>query len=136
MRREDVRMHDHRSCRLSVSGGETELAGPPAALRALGELLRDSAGPVSVAIVGGFVGQEAGSGPLLVSLQHGTTLYFSGGRDYLAIIWDALRGVAEEAENADDRGVNRHQHIEYYPGDEYRSADSIPLVILADWPRQ
>ncbi|BCB76923.1 hypothetical protein GCM10022251_76300 [Phytohabitans flavus] len=73
------------------------------------------------------------SGPLLVSLKGTTTLHFSGGPEYLGIIWDALDGVAELAETADDRGVNRHQHIEYFPGDEYRSPDSIPLVIVADW---
>jgi hypothetical protein len=46
----------------------------------------------------------------------------------------ALDGVAEQAETADDRAVNRHQHIEYLPGDNYRSPDSVPLVIAADWP--
>ncbi|MDW5328302.1 hypothetical protein [Plantactinospora sp. KLBMP9567] len=78
--------------------------------------------------------QEETSGPLLVSLQGGATLHFSGGREYLDIIWDALDGVAEQAEAADDLAVNRHQHIEYLPGDDYRSPDSVPLVVVADWP--
>ncbi|MFI7650990.1 hypothetical protein ACIBTZ_33750 [Micromonospora sp. NPDC049460] len=127
-------MDDYRRCRLSVSDGELELAGPPAALRALGRLLREHAEPFDVAITGGAVGQEVTAGPLLVSLQGGTTLHFSGGREYLDIIWDALDGVAEQAETADDRTVNRHQHIEYLSGDDYRSPDSVPLIIVADWP--
>jgi hypothetical protein len=132
--RDNAPMDDHRRCRLSVSDGELELAGPPAALRALGRLLRQHPVPFEVAITGGVVSQEATAGPLLVSLQGGTTLQFSGGRAYLDIVWDALDGVAEQAETADDRTVNRHQHIEYLPGDDYRSPDSAPLVIVADWP--
>lgn len=127
-------MDDHRHCRLSVSGGELELAGPPAALRALGRLLGDHAEPSRAAITGGFVGQESTTGPLLVTLQSGTTLLFRGGREYLDIIWDALDGVAEQAETAKDRKVNRHQHIEYLPGSDHLSPDSVSLVIVADWP--
>ncbi|WP_206745056.1 Imm32 family immunity protein [Micromonospora sp. CB01531] len=132
--RDNAPVEDHRRCRLSVSDGELELAGPPAALRALGRLLRQHAEPFEVAITGGVVSQEATDGPLLVSLQGGTTLQLSGGRDYLDIIWDVLDGVAEQAETADDRTINRHQHVEYLPGDDYRSPDSVPLVIVADWP--
>ncbi|MGA4683376.1 Imm32 family immunity protein [Micromonospora sp. AB353] len=132
--KDNAPMDDHRCCRLSVSGGELELAGPPAALRALGRLLRQHPEPFEVAITGGVVSQEATAGPLLVSLQGGTTLHFSGGREYLDILWDGLDGVAEQAETADDRAVRRHQHIEYLPGDDYRSPDSVPLVIVADWP--
>ena len=127
-------MDDHKLCRLSVSAGEVELAGPPAALRALGRLLRQSAEGVEVAIVGGAVVQEQTVGPLIVSLRDAVTLHFSGGHQYLDIVWDALEGVAEQAETAEDRRVDRHQHIEYFPGDEYRSPDCVPLVILADWP--
>lgn len=127
-------MDDHRLCRVSVSGGEVELAGPPAALRALGRLLRQHAEPIEVAITGGVIAQEETAGPLLVSLQDEAKLRFSGGRQYLGFVWDALDGVAEQAENADDRAVNRHQHIEYFPGDNYRSSKCIPLVIVADWP--
>ncbi len=126
---------DCRRCRLSVSTGELELAAPPPdALRALSGLLRQHAEPFEVAITGGIVSQEVTTGPLLVSLRGRTTLHFSGGREYLDIIWDALDGVAEQAETADDRMVNRHQHIEYLPEDDYRSPDSVPLVISADWP--
>jgi hypothetical protein len=132
--RDNAAMDDLRRCRLSTGGGELELAGPPAALRALGRLLRHHAEPVEVAVTGGVVSQEATTGPLLVSLLGTTTLHFSGGREYLDIIWDALDGVAEQAEAADDRTINRHQHIEYLPGDDYRSPDSFPLVITADWP--
>jgi hypothetical protein len=80
------------------------------------------------------VAQEVTSGPLLVTLRGATTLHFSGGREFLGIVWDALDGVAEQAMNAEDRRINRHRHIEYFPGDEYRSPNSIPLVIMADWP--
>ncbi|MGC4895368.1 Imm32 family immunity protein [Micromonospora sp. DT31] len=127
-------MDDHRRCRLSVSDDELELAGPPVALRALSRLLRQHAEPFEVAVTDGAVGQEATAGPLLVSLQGGTTLHFSGGPEYLDIIWDALEGVAEQAETADDRTVRRHQHIEHFPGDDYRSPGSVPLIIVADWP--
>ncbi|MEV4135645.1 hypothetical protein AB0J72_26150 [Dactylosporangium sp. NPDC049742] len=126
-------MDDQQHCRLSVSGGELELAGPPAALRALSELLRCEVEPVEVPTEGGTVAQEITDGPLLVGLND-TTLRLTGGRTYLDIVWDALDGVAEEVETADHRGVNRHQHIEYYRGDQYRSPDSLPLIILADWP--
>ncbi|MGI5153020.1 Imm32 family immunity protein [Plantactinospora sp. CA-294935] len=132
--RDNAPMDDHQRCRLSVDDGELELAGPPAALRGLGRLLRQHSEPFEVAITGGAVRQEATAGPLLVRMQDGTTLRFSGGREYLDIVWDALDGVAEQAETADDRTVNRHQHIEYLPGDHYRSPDSVPLVIVADWP--
>ncbi|MCP2323349.1 hypothetical protein HDA40_001856 [Hamadaea flava] len=132
--RDNAAMDHHRRCRLSADDGEVELAGPPAALRALARLLRQHPEPIEVAITGGVVCQEATAGPLLVRLQAGTTLHFSGGREYLDIIWDALDGVAEQTETADDQTVNRHQHIEYLPGDHYRSPDSVPLVIVADWP--
>ncbi|MFG2066707.1 hypothetical protein ACGFKZ_07610 [Micromonospora tulbaghiae] len=132
--RDNAPVEDHRRCRLSVSDDDLELAGPPAALRALGRLLRQHAEPFEVGITGGVISQEATEGPLLVSLQGGTTLHLSGGREYLDIIWDALDGVAEQAETADDRRINRHQHVEYLPGDGYRSPDSVPLVIVADWP--
>jgi hypothetical protein len=131
---ENAPMEDHRLCRLSVADGEVELAGPPAALRALGLSLRHRTELVEVAITGGVVTQEETAGPLLVGLHDETTLRFSGGRQYLDIIWDALDGVAEQADTAEDRAVNRHQHIEHFPGDEYRSPESVPLVIVADWP--
>ncbi|MER7283768.1 hypothetical protein ABT369_56065 [Dactylosporangium sp. NPDC000244] len=127
-------MDDHRHCRLSVSGGELELAGPPAALCALARLLRGHAEPVEVAIAGGTLVQEVTSGPLLVSLPGTTVLHLSGGLEYLDIIGDALDGVADQAETAEDRGAHRHQHIEYLHEDQYRSPDSIPLIIVADWP--
>lgn len=88
-------------------------------------------------ITGGVVAQEETVGPLLVSLEGEATLHFAGGRQYLDIIWDAVDGVAEQAEQAetaDDRAVHWHQHIEYLPEDEYRSPNSVPLIIVADWP--
>ncbi|XVU29564.1 Imm32 family immunity protein [Actinoplanes sp. CA-054009] len=117
-----------------TDGGELEPAGPPDALRALSRLLGRSAERVEVPITGGTVVQEMTSGPLLVSRPNATTLAFSGGRDQLDIIGDALDGVAEESETAEDRNVNRHQHIEYLPGDTLLSPASMPLTIVADWP--
>jgi len=70
---------DHRLCRLSVSDGELELAGPPAALRALGRLLRQHPKRVEVAIASGVVVQEETVGPLTVSLRDEATLHLSGG---------------------------------------------------------
>jgi hypothetical protein len=46
---------------------------------------------------------------------------FSGRRRYPDSVWDALDGVADDAESAEDRRVNRHQHTEYVPGDKHRS---------------
>jgi hypothetical protein len=131
---ENAVVTDHLRCRLSFSEDDLELAGPPAALRALAVLLRHHAEPVEVSVTGGTVAQHVTSGPLLVDRQGATTMRLSGGREYLDIVWDALDGVADEAETTDDRGVNRHQHIEYLPDDEYRSTNSVPLVIVADWP--
>jgi hypothetical protein len=132
---ENAPVDDLRLCRLTVTDGEIELAGPPAGLRALGWFLRQSApGRVEVEIVGGVVVQEQTTGPLIVSLRDVATLHFSGGHQYLDIVWHALDGVAEQAETAEDHGVNRHQHIEYFPGHEYRSPECAPLVIVADWP--
>lgn len=104
------------------------------AIRALSQRLRRHADFSEVAITGGSVAQEVTTGPLLVSLRGGATLHFSGGRELLAIVWDALDGVAEQAETAEDRSINRHQHIEYFSGDEHRSPDSVPLAVVADWP--
>lgn len=105
-------MSDHRRCRFSASDGVLELAGPPAALRSLGRLLRQHAEPCEVPITGRSVAQEVTSGPLLVSLRDMTTLHFCGSPAHLNIIWDALDDVADDAETADERHVNRHQHIE------------------------
>jgi hypothetical protein len=131
---ENAPVNHRRHCRLSVSGDELQIAGPPAALRTLSGLLRRHTEPVEVTITGGTVAQEVTAGPLLISRRDRTTLSVSAGRDYLDIFWDALDGVADQAETAEERGVNRHQHIEYRPGDDYRSPDSLPLVIVADWP--
>ena len=129
---ENARMDDLRRCRFSVSDDELELAGPPTALRALSRRLRQ--GTESIAIADGSLVQEVTSGPLIVGFRDPATLHLSGGREYLDIVWDALDGVAEQAESGDERGVNPHVHIEYFPGDEYRSPRSVPLVIVADWP--
>lgn len=129
-------MSEFARCRLSISEGELEIAGPPTALRALSRRLRQHGDGLEVPITGGFVAQEVTSGPLLVRLQGATTLHVSGSRERLDIIWDALDGVADQAETADEGSVDRHQHIEHFPGDEYRSPDSVPLVIVADWPQE
>ena len=132
----DGRVRDHRCCRLSARGGELELAGPPDALRALGGLLRDRVEPLEVVVTGGTVAQKLTSGPLLITLRNGPMLHVSGGHEFLDIFWHALDGVADQADSAEDRRVNRHQHIEYFPGDEYRSPDSLPLAVVGDWPEQ
>lgn len=129
----NLAMGDHQRCRLSVAGGEVELAGPPDALRALSALLRRDVERTAAAITGGAVEQEVTSGPLLIGVRD-ATLRVSGGREYLDIFWEALDGVAEQAETADNRCVNRHQHLESYPGDKYLSPDSTPLIVIADWP--
>jgi len=85
-------------------------------------------------VTGGTIEQQVTTGPLLVTLQETNRLRFSGARDRLDIVWDALDGVADQAETAEDRHVNRHQHIEHFPGDERCSPASVALIIVADWP--
>lgn len=127
-------MDDHLRCRLETSGGEIELAGPPAALRALARLLRDAPKVCRLKIRNGLVVQVKGEGALLVQQQDGPILRLSGDDARLEIVWSALEGVAEAADIATDRTVSRHAHIEYFPGDDYRSPDSEPLIVIADWP--
>lgn len=77
------------------TGGDLELANPPAALRALGWSLRQHSERVEVAFAGGVVVKEETVGPLTVSLRGEATLRFSGGSQCLGIVWDALDGVTE-----------------------------------------
>ena len=74
-----------------------------------------------------FRGQQRAIGELMMIKTDGT------GYETLGYVQFCSR-LEKEAETADDRSVNRRQHMEYLPGDEYRSPDSMPLVILADWP--
>jgi hypothetical protein len=70
----------------------------------------------------------------MVQQQDGPALHLSGDDTHLDIVWSALESVAKAAEVAADRQVRRHQHIEFFPGDIYRSPDSQPLIVTADWP--
>lgn len=117
-----------------MSGGELELAGPPDALRALARLLRDAPKVCRLKIRNGLVVQVKGESVLMVQRQDGPVLRLSGDDAHLDIVWSALEGVAEAADIATGRHVNRHQHIEHFPGDVYRSPDSQPLIVTADWP--
>lgn len=133
--RDDEHVDDHLRCRLNISGGELELAGSPDELRALARLLRDAPDVCRLTIRNGLVLQVKSEGVLTVRQQEGPVLRLSGDDTHLDIVWSALEGVAEAADIATDHQVKRHQHIEHFPGDVYRSPHSQPLIVTADWPQ-
>lgn len=127
-------------CRLSIHRGpfvEAELEGSPAGLRSLASALsRGRSTSIELSTPGASVVQEINASPLLkVAAGPGLTLHLSGSLSALDLVWSALSGTAQAAEEATDRTVKRHTHIEYLgEGDGYRHPDSVPLAIGSDWP--
>ena len=127
-------------CRLSIDRGplaKAALEGSPGALRSLtSELSQGRSTSIALSTPGASVVQEINASPLLtVAAGPGLTLHLSGSPSALNLVWSALSGTAQDAEEATDRAVKRHTHIEYLgDGDRYRHPDSFPLVIGSDWP--
>ncbi len=124
--------------RFEWDGAEALLDGSPVALRRLAQLLRDAEdSDVEVKLGDGtaVLRQVPRGGPLRISVQE-HTIEVTGSPEGLNILWASLEGVADESDAERRAPVRRHAHIEYLgPGDEtYRAADSVPLVIGADWP--
>ena len=124
--------------RFEWDGAEALLDGSPVALRRLAQLLRAAQGSdieVKLGRGSALLCQITTGGPLRISV-HDHTMEVSGSPDRLDILWTALEGVADESDAVRRAPVRRHVHIEYLgAGDEvYRAADSVPLVIGADWP--
>jgi hypothetical protein len=119
-------MDDQRQCRLRVIGDNLDLAGTPAALRALAAVLRAAGDAVEVPIRNGVVAQERGDGPLAIALRGAPTLHLAGDEEGLAQVWAALETVAgeAEAEMVVPGGAAPHRHVEP-PG-------SRALVVTAD----
>ncbi|MEV8512101.1 hypothetical protein [Dactylosporangium sp. NPDC051484] len=105
-------MNDQRYCRLRVIGDNLDLAGSPAALRALAAVLRGAGPAIEVPIRNGAVAQERAAGPLAIALRGAPTLHFSGDDDGLAAVWAALEAVADETETAQPGGTAPHRHVE------------------------
>lgn len=106
-------MDDQLPCRLRVAGDVFDLAGPPAALRALAGRLRAAGDVFEQRIRNGALVQRRGDSDLAVQLRGGPELHVTGSPDALAVLWAALEVVADEAEatpSAD--GPAPHRHIE------------------------
>ncbi|WP_344618376.1 hypothetical protein [Dactylosporangium salmoneum] len=101
-------MDDQRHCRLRVHGDDLDLAGSPAALRALAATLRGAGPEVQIAIRNGAVVQQRAGGPLAISLRGAPTLHLSGGDEDLAAVWAALETVAAETEAGTVADPHRH----------------------------
>jgi hypothetical protein len=101
-------MTDRLDCRLRMHGDDLDLAGPPAALRALASTLREGGPALEVAIRNGLVVQERAEAPLSITLRGGPTLHLRGDDAGLARVWAALEAVAADTESTDDPAPHRH----------------------------
>jgi hypothetical protein len=102
-------MDDQRYCRLRVHGNDLDLAGPPAALRALAELLRTAGPAIEIPIRNAAVTQHRADGPLSIELRGSPTLHLRGTADELSAVWSALDAVATETEST--ATPDPHHHV-------------------------
>jgi len=124
-------------CRLTYGESETLLDGSPADLRRLESDLASAPDEFTIPMVNGSMTQRRTDNSLLKVSVIGRELIIEGNWNALGMIYDSLTGVASEAESAVDRTVGRHAHIEYLgEDDQWRSPDTFPLVIGADWPTE
>ncbi|WP_433059553.1 hypothetical protein [Dactylosporangium sp. CS-033363] len=114
-------MDDQRQCRLRVIGENLDLAGSPAALTALAQLLREAGPSAEIAIRNGAVVQERADGGLVIELRPAPTLYLRGDEGALKEVWAALDAVAAAVPEAGK--PDPHRHVE--------PAGSKALVITA-----
>ena len=132
---QDDRMNSE--CRLTYGESETLLDGSPADLRRLESDLASAPDEFTIPMVNGSMTQRRTDNSLLKVSVIGRELIIEGNLNALGMIYDSLIGVAGEAESAVDRAVGRHAHIEYLgEDDQWRSPDTFPLVIGADWPTE
>jgi hypothetical protein len=128
-------------CRLRIDDGPVPLAmldGEPPELRRLAEVLRSAIDEVAVQVMSGEIVQRRTDSPLLRVSTSGRRLTIEGDANALGIVHYTLDLVAHQADSAQPRsGVREHAHVEYLgEGDQWRSPDSFPLVISADWPAE
>ncbi|WP_425564566.1 Imm32 family immunity protein [Planotetraspora silvatica] len=109
-----------------------ELSGTRSELRALSRSLRNEQGgcgffenrapfPYSRSL-SGLEFRETSEDVVCIAAD-GPSLKIHGGRMALDLLAENIEGFASEADHSD------HLHIEYFPGHDYLSQDSEPLVI-------
>jgi hypothetical protein len=102
-------MNDERSCRLRVHGDDLDLAGTPAALRALAATLRAAPATHEVQILNATVVQQHTEGPLAVELRGSPSLHLQGTPAALAEVWSTLETVATATDA--DTEPDPHRHV-------------------------
>jgi hypothetical protein len=95
------------SCRLSISGWDADLSGPPDALLDLAHELENAADASALSVIGGRVGLRRTTADRLTISVEGGTLWIEGNQNARSIVLSAMRHAAH---------------------------DSFPLVVGADWP--
>jgi hypothetical protein len=111
------------------------LDGSTTDLRHLVSLLEVGSQEITVSLTTGAVTRKRTASPLLRVSAEADRLTVEGDDGALGRFYTAVMGVADDAESAEDRAIRRHAHIEYLGDDDrWRSADSFPLVVGADWP--
>lgn len=127
-------------CRLTGDDREAMLDGSPDALRGLADLLDrpDDTIAVRFATGGQLRRVRTTDDRLRISVEPGSVLVAEGSASAIDLLTHILRGLADEADEADEVGhaaIHRHAHIEYLgPDDRWRAPDSTPLVVSSDWP--
>jgi hypothetical protein len=118
---------------LSASTGETALSGRPDEYLELASILEQGRGtmslddsadvtPFDVALSAIVVSESAGD-PGISSAVEGTALAIRGPLASLAVLAEVLR---DSAHAGDPEG---HVHVEYFPGHDYLTENSVPLTI-------
>jgi hypothetical protein len=126
-----------RGCRLTVEGGLAMLDGSPTELRRLAEALEAAPDEFTFPMATGSLTQLRTDDALLRVGVVDDSLTVEGNEHALGILYNSLTSLADIAESAEDRTIRRHVHIEYLgESDQWRSPDSYPLVVGADWPSE
>jgi hypothetical protein len=122
-------------CRLRIDAGLAMLDGTPAQLRQLANALDAGPNVLTISMAMGSLTQVRTDDALLKVTVDDGTLTVEGDMGALGIFYNSLTTVSDDAESAEDRTIRRHAHVEYLgEGDQWRSPDSFPLVVGADWP--
>lgn len=124
-------------CRLAVDEYEVMLDGSASSPRELAEaLLSGRPGPIRMADGSGAVSVRRTESPRLkTAIEQGPMLVFEGNDDAIRLIVETIRSVANAGAESERGPVRRHAHFEFLgEDDDWRDADSVALVITADWP--